>query len=219
MIDYISIRNFYDDPYQIRNWALQQEYLSMWEHEEKEYANYPGRRTRKGNGHATEDVKNKIQKVIEPLHGKIIKWDNPWNGLFQWCNYTDKSWIHTDIPGTWAGVLYLTPNPPPGSGTGFFMHKETGIKVKIPDSNPVEVEDISGAMDPINIKLVRDGKYTEKWELIEEVSNEFNKLILYRGDYWHSSLKYFGNTIYDSRLFQTFFFTTEDTSFKKYYEK
>ena len=219
MIDYISIRNFYDDPYQIRNWALQQEYLSMSDYEEGE-ANYPGYRTRKGNGHATPDVKEKIEKVIEPLHGKIINWeDNPWNGIFQWCSWEHRSWIHTDIPGSWAGVLYLTPNPPPGSGTGFFMHKETGIKIKVPDSNPIEVEDISGALDPINIKLVREGKYAEKWELIEEVSNEFNKLILYRGDYWHSSLKYFGDNIYNSRLFQTFFFWTEDTSYKTYYEK
>ena len=31
-----------------------------------------------------------------------------------------------------------------------------------------------------------------KWIKIDETANEFNKIILYRGDYWHTSLKYFG---------------------------
>ena len=145
MIDYITIRNFYDYPYEIRNWALQQSYQTMQEAYEEfgESSNFPGYRTHKGNGYATQEVKEKIEKVIEPLHGKIIKWDNPWNGLFQWCNWSHRSWVHTDIPGTWEGVLYLTPNPPPGSGTGFYMHKETGIRRRIPDINSPDTKDVA----------------------------------------------------------------------------
>jgi len=221
MIDYLTIRNFYDFPYEIRNYALQQSYQTMDEAyaEFGESSNFPGYRTHKGNGYATQDVKDKIEKVIEPLHGKIIEWDNPWNGLFQWCNWSHRSWVHTDIPGTWAGVLYLTPNPPPGSGTGFYMHKETGVRRRIPDidsPDPKAFADNFEYMEKINSKLMADGCHFEKWKLIDEVSNEFNKLILYRGDYWHKSLEYFGQDIWDSRLFQTFFFTTEDTSYKNY---
>tara|TARA_Y100000592_G_scaffold11016_1_gene15649 strand:- start:492 stop:1172 length:681 start_codon:yes stop_codon:yes gene_type:complete len=221
MIDYITIRNFYDYPYDVRNWALEQEYQNMFDAKDEfgEISNFPGMRTHKGNGNAGPDVRHKIQVALEPTHGKITSWDNPWNGLFQWCNYSHRSWIHTDIPGTWAGVLFLTPNPPPGSGTGFYMHKETGIKRRIPDVMSPDSNDFADGienMDAINAKLMLDGSCFEKWELIEEVSNEFNKLILYRGDYWHKSLEYFGTDIWDSRLFQTFFFTTEDTSLQNY---
>ena len=49
----------------------------------------------------------------------------------------------------------------------------------------------------------------DKWELTDRLSNKFNRLILYMGDYFHVSLDYFGTNLYDGRLFQTFFFDTE----------
>ena len=48
-----------------------------------------------------------------------------------------------------------------------------------------------------------------KWEVVDVVANKFNRLVLYRGDLFHSSLDYFGKDKYDGRLFQTFFFNTE----------
>ena len=47
------------------------------------------------------------------------------------------------------------------------------------------------------------------WELVDKVGNVFNRLVIYRGDYFHASLDYFGKDINDGRLFQTFFFNTE----------
>jgi hypothetical protein len=41
------------------------------------------------------------------------------------------------------------------------------------------------------------------------VGNVYNRLVLYRGDLFHSSLDYFGEGLNDGRLFQTFFFNTE----------
>ncbi len=217
MIDTITIRNFYDDPYRIRNWACNQEYITMHQalDEYGTTANFPGHRTKKDVGIKSDEVRQKIEMVVEPIHGKIIGWDNPWNGLAQYCTCTDKSWIHTDVPGTWAGVLYLTPNPPPGSGTGFFEHKKTGLRRRLPDVDFPNVNPSSFSDEEyhkLNYRCMSDGADFTKWIKIDETANEFNKIILYRGDYWHTSLKYFGNTIYDSRLFQTFFFTTEDTS-------
>ena len=215
MVDVITLRNFYKDPYRIRNWALEQEYLTMHEalDEYGTKANFPGWRTKKDVGIKDEYVRRRMEEVVEPLHGKIIGWDNPWNGLAQYCTGTDKSWVHTDMPGTWAGVLYLTPNPPAHSGTGFFEHLQTGVKRRIPDVDNDEINPMSFSdtnMHPLNDLCMSDGSDLGKWRLIEEISNEFNKLILYRGDYWHTSLKYFGWNIYTGRLFQTFFFTTED---------
>ena len=48
-----------------------------------------------------------------------------------------------------------------------------------------------------------------KWDMTAMVGNVYNRLVLYRGDLFHSSLDYFGNDKHDGRLFQTFFFNTE----------
>ena len=58
-------------------------------------------------------------------------------------------------------------------------------------------------------EIYKDSQDMTKWEMTDQVSNVYNRLILYRGDMFHQSLEYFGNNIYDSRLFQTFFFNTE----------
>ena len=54
-----------------------------------------------------------------------------------------------------------------------------------------------------------DSQDMTKWELTDRLSNKFNRLVLYRGDFFHMSLDYFGQDINDGRLFQTFFFDTE----------
>ena len=44
---------------------------------------------------------------------------------------------------------------------------------------------------------------------LNRLANKYNRLVLYRGDHFHMSMDYFGQDLYDSRLFQTFFFDTE----------
>jgi hypothetical protein len=48
-----------------------------------------------------------------------------------------------------------------------------------------------------------------QWELVDRIGNLYNRLILYRGDLYHTSLDYFGRDLETGRLFQTFFFNTE----------
>ena len=58
-------------------------------------------------------------------------------------------------------------------------------------------------------KIYLDSRDLSKWEMVDIVGNKYNRLVLYRGDLFHSSLDYFGTNQYDGRLFQTFFFNTE----------
>ncbi len=206
MIEAMSISNFYPDPYTIRNYALEREYIDCPTGRQLygDTCNHPGMRTKIGDGIKDAFVFDKISKHIEPIHGKIVEWDNEWNGLFQYCVSTDFTWVHTDMWSWWAAVLFLTPNPPIHTGTGFFRHRETGL-YKSP-APMVGEEDNNYLLHTLN----SDGDNWPKWEMYEEHSNQFNKMILYRGDYFHSSLRYFGKTIHDSRLFQTFFFRTEE---------
>jgi hypothetical protein len=55
-----------------------------------------------------------------------------------------------------------------------------------------------------------DGYDMTKWDLVDKIGNRYNRLIIYRGDLYHASLDYFGNNLHNGRLFQTFFFCTEN---------
>ena len=102
----------------------------------------------------------------------------------------------------WAGVLYLTPNAPSTGGTGLFRHKETGWD-RVP-----RLED--GSYDQKGLDRVNaDARNDSAWEMTAMTAPIYNRLILYKGDMFHTSLKYFGTDKYDGRLFQTFFFDTE----------
>ncbi len=54
-----------------------------------------------------------------------------------------------------------------------------------------------------------DSRNFSKWDMTAMVGNVYNRLVLYRGDLFHSSLDYFGEGLEDGRLFQTFFFDTQ----------
>jgi len=191
----IIIDNFYNNPMETRNFILTQEF--------KVRGNYPGQRT---HSFANQHLKDVIQKYILPFGGKIIdflmpdetnKEDNIYNGAFQYTTSRDRSWVHVDGFNNWAGVLYMTPDPPVSSGTGFYRYKdgntcETDLQIM---DNKVDLDNFSQDMT--------------KWELVDRVGNVFNRLILFNSKRYHMSLDYFGNSKENGRLFQVFFFSTE----------
>lgn len=190
----LVIDEFYSDPYETREMALRQEFAVQ--------GNYPGKRTKsfapKGSG-----AYELIQKAIEPMAGKITWWpDDSYTGSFQYTTSRDRSWVHADQHNNWAGVLYLTPDAPVTGGTGLFKHKPTGL-----DRAPKNPD---GTYDEEMMKIIyKDSQDMTKWEMVDFIGNKFNKLIMYRGDMFHTSLDYFGQDMHDGRLFQVFFFSTE----------
>lgn len=191
-ISTIIVDNFYSNPHETREFALSQEFSIP--------GNYPGRRTK---AFFNQSVYETIQDIVLVAGGKITKWStDEYNGAFQYTTSRDRSWIHADQTTKWAGVCYLTPNAPLSSGTGLFKHIPTGL-----ESAPIN-EDGSYNFDILD-KINMDSQDMTKWELTDRLANKFNRLVLYRGDFFHMSLDYFGQDINDGRLFQTFFFDTE----------
>ena len=181
----LIVDDFYPDPLAIREFALTQHFEVA--------GNFPGRRTKP---YLSSSAKKNIQKILLNAAGKVTDWGSTYTGAFQYTTEKDSSWIHVDNYNTWAGVCYLTPDAPPSAGTGIFKHKETGLFRK-----PVN--------EKLAEKLCSEGNDLSKWDLIEVVSNNFNRMVMYRGDLYHRSLDYFGKDKETSRLFQTFFVTTE----------
>lgn len=187
----IIIDDFYSNPEEVREFGLAQEFDVV--------GNFPGART---EPFLNDSVKDHISSHITPLHGEIEWLSTEYTGAFQYTTARDRSWIHADENNMWAGVLYLTPNAPLTGGTGIFKHKETGL-YKIP-----RLEDGSIDWDLTN-KIYEDSQDMTKWEMTDFIGNKFNRLVIYQGDLFHTSLDYFGKDMYDGRLFQTFFFDTK----------
>ena len=179
--------NFYSNAHQVREYAITLPFTIS--------GNYPGVRTDIMRGEYNTNTKTMFEDI---LCKKITWWPEEYNTSFQYTTAKDKTWIHHD-PTNWAAVLYLTPDAPLESGTAIYQNKKTKISM-YDDRNPLTEYNN-------NTEEITD---LERWEPIIQVSNIFNRLVMYRGEYYHRSmLPGFGDSVYNGRLFQTFFFNTE----------
>ena len=175
--------DFYANPMDIREYALSLPFDIK--------GNFPGSRT-----DVTKGIDNRATKTLFEylMNVKITWWPEQYNTAFQYTTGTDNTWIHYDTTH-WAGVIYLTPDAPLESGTAIYRNKES--KIHTLDRN-------NSASDYPGENNMND------WEPIVQVSNIFNRLVIYRGEYYHRSmLPGFGDNQFNGRLFQTFFFNTE----------
>lgn len=185
--------DFYQDVDAVREFALNEPFDVE--------GNYPGKRTKPFWD--WPGLKSSIQSIVRNAAGEITFYESEYTSTFQYTTKNDSSWIHPDHTTMWAGVCYLTPNAPVSGGTGIFRHKETGLE------RPPRLEDGSYDSEWLEKHCWPNSRDFSKWDMTAMVGNVYNRLVLYRGDLFHSSLDYFGNDINDGRLFQTFFFDTQ----------
>lgn len=190
------INDFYPDPRKVRKQALSSGLFP--------YVNeIPGARSK---GVPIEES-NRLRGIFQDIIGdKITEWHsfgrepgkNVNNTCFQMINHGETNWVHHDDT-SWAGVIYLTPDANPDAGTGLFTHIETGVCQWDPNDPSTELNENEDRFD------------LSKWRCNLRVENKFNRLILYRGSMYHSSLiAGFGNNYENGRLTQVFFFNTEN---------
>ena len=176
----VVIDNFYDDPDSIREFALSQDFLVK--------GNYPGMRT---GSFATPLHKSKLEKI---MGREINYWPDGYNGSFQIVTEDCKSWIHRDNTD-YSLIVFLTPDPPPQSGTVFYKHIATGAE-RADEKHTEEM-------------LCRDTHTPGAWRITDRIENKYNRAILFNGRLTHMSDNYFGNSKETGRLFQTFFFNVK----------
>ena len=101
----IVVDNFYKNPDTIRAFAYQKEFKHNNTH-------YKGMRT--SETFLFEGLKEEFESLIQE---KITLWEeHQFNGCFQVTSAENQQVYHCD-ENHWAGVIYLTPDPPPESGT------------------------------------------------------------------------------------------------------
>ena len=202
MSDIVIVDNFLQMPNLVREWALRQEYKDAEGFIAKygEYTNWPGLRS--------EHVVELDKEYADIVLGRIAAMGQSHFGLqnvsiksfFQATRESDgDSWVHIDNGFDVAGVLYLTPNAPIRSGTTLYkcLNRDKW-------SSYIGTEEVKHINEQDKVDL-----YNELFEPVDIVGNVYNRLIMYRSDYFHKSNKYFGTELNNCRLTQVFFMKGE----------
>lgn len=191
----LAIDGFYTNPKAVRELALGLDFNPSGHHK--------GKRT--VEKYIVEGTHEKIEQI---LGKKIHNWSSqPYNGVFQYCTPADPIVYHYDSQ-RYAGVVFLTPNPPPKSGTSFYRHKKETWLTKDP-------AEYSGWDSKLQLDMFHDmvmgtdhDDYLDgtKWEEVDRIGNKFNRFAMWDAKLIHSATTYFGKSKENGRLFHMFFF-------------
>lgn len=179
---FVVVDNFYHDVDTVRKIALSQ----TFEYHSK---NHKGKRTEEV--FRFEGLKESFENI---LNCKIENWENYGvNGCFQICVGGDQLVYHVDKQ-EYAGIIFLTPDAPPQTGTSFYRSKNTK-KMKLQElDNDSDVVFKNGYLD------------STEFEVVDVVGNLYNRLVLFDSKMFHAASTYFGTNLENGRLFQLFFF-------------
>lgn len=200
------ISDFYDDPDEIRKYALAQKYTYCHEVRNIQYV-YPGSRTKELRDLSFSLYEKICKRLISVFHipeYDVMRWQI--NTSFQivegeYCS----GLIHQDQSTVFAGVLYLTPDAPLDSGTSLFKKNSSyneELYQKLIKENDERFKN----------KEAIDFTYHTMFDEVVRVNNVYNTLILFEGDIHHCANKFFGETKNNSRLAQVFFITKIDAN-------
>jgi|TARA_R110000744_G_scaffold75965_2_gene150776 hypothetical protein len=185
----IVIDNFFNDPDSVRDFAMTRDYVPRGEH------GAVGNRTL--IHHHFKGVRTHFEKLLGSniVDGtEIGGWDYQPNGAFQHCMAEDPFVIHADSQ-QWAAMVYLTPDAPLKSGTSMYVHKETGID----------------AIRNQEWNIFKGNFYDDTpFEVVDKIGNKYNRCVLMDARLIHAASRYFGDAITNDRLFQIYFFNTEE---------
>ena len=184
------VDNFYDNPDEIRKFALEQEF------DEGGFGKgFIGRRTKQQ--FLFPNLKEKFEEI---MGRKITAWqEHGMNGRFQIAWSGEPLVYHCDSQ-KWGGMLYLTPNAPYQCGTTLYAHKQTRARTYYEEGWDAAWKDIPG-------ECHLDGTH---WEPVDVLGNVYNRLVIFDASAIHSASEYFGTVMENARLWQMFFFDTED---------
>jgi hypothetical protein len=197
---YIVLDDFFDRPDKARETALSVDYPPA-----PDTVYYQGRNSRQSMawpGHETM-FSNILGQQLVPLgqsHGcaRITLGDDE----------RPSGRVHVDPGAAWAGIIGLSLDEHWQGGTDFFRHRATGS-----DRAPVNDEEarrMYGKATPrealIDILDPAKGENMDAWELSFTLPLKFNRCILFRPWFWHSSGDGFGTTLEDGRLVLLLFF-------------
>ena len=194
------VDDFYQDPDKLRQQILAQPFEAR-----EPTAYHSGQNTRhpvmiKGSN----DVFSWLAR--EPLQGLSDHNHGKWRLALK--GDSRKGDIHVD-PGTWSGIVYLTPDEhvPVGQGTEFFRHRETGsTEAPLTDQEARDRFGLESCEAVLESIIQKDGTDRSKWDMIQCIPMKYNRLVMFRPWLWHAASEDFGDSSENGRLIQLLFF-------------
>jgi hypothetical protein len=162
-----------------------------------------------------------MQRIADAL-GRDLRWDSPDHGALRLSLAGDEARadVHVDSPtldNIFGGVLYLTRPEHCRGGTSFYRHRRSGW-ARRPDEATLRARGYASFLDfqrrnlppdrrqPFERwKAQRDGA----WELLFDIPMRFNRLVVFRSDFFHAVSELFGEAPEDGRLVQLFHFVAK----------
>ena len=196
----LVVDDFLDDPDYVYNLAKNAEY------NDPGHTNHPGVAS-----------KLKIHEIDQKLFDTILQkilgyyWDlnYPVNYMvdmeFQRIQSNDegilnKGIIHVDSEMAMAaGLIYLNHDAPRDTGTSFYKLKDDSYKINQKELlDPIAKYHAGEHVDGIE-KICQD--HYDMFEETMRVQNQYNRLLFYSGDEWHTATSYDNQTRYTLRYF------------------
>ena len=186
--------NFFENADEVREMALSR--LFFWGNIKRNA--FPGMRTlyQKEDQVFRVNIKNRLEKILNRDIWATSTTSGSMCFTIGFEHNEKTNWIHQDVSGqtqkkeiqtggeAYAGLIYLTPNPPANSGTELIM---------FPDPIGLYATEI--------VQVPQDGGRPHV-----QVENVYNRLILYPARYWHRPMvSGFGTNKKNARLIMNLF--------------
>ena len=206
------VDNFFDNPDVVRDYALQQTYET----------NRPGiinglrsKPLTQINPKLQEEVREKVLTLFYDMDRDHLETDirSYFHKNIPYHKGDNMGWIHQDLPTSIiAGLVYLTPNPDPESGTSIFrkiknvdqdtFKKAHDIKKRLYRDAHFIHEPNTDDVDYLDEFDYWRSKWDECYEETVNIKNEYNRMILYDSEEHHAP-----NKFVEDRLALVFFLT------------
>lgn len=200
------IENFYENPDEIRAFALKQKFTYRHELENIDYV-YPGCRTK--------DIFELDKTLYEKVCKKLVSvFHNTEKDRMRWAISTsfqvvegrfERGVIHQDTSTIFAGVVYLTPNAPLNAGTSLFKPNATFSEQAFQEANKKNVTDFT-SNQPVCTK------FHSMFDETVRINNVYNTMILFNAQTYHAANEFFGDSLETGRLAQVFFINKIDAT-------
>ena len=200
------VDNFYENPDEIRKFALSQKYEYCHQIKDISYT-FPGSRTKDLSIIHPELFSKCCHKITSLFHNfehDVLRWQ--FTTCFQSVTKDyERGVIHHDNNTVFAAVLYLTPEPSKNSGTSLYKAGKSFDQTKYEAS-------LNANDERFRKNQAVDTGYHQMFDEIVTVHNTYNSIIVYEGHHHHSANEFFGDTLENSRLAQVFFCQRVDGS-------
>ena len=193
------IDNFYRNPNELREWALQLQFVR------EEEALYLG-------ANATHDrsFDATVRRLYELIPETVDAPCNPKQAGFNLSIFADealrKTRIHAD-KNKWAAIVYLSDDPTEQGGTGFYCDRVTANSTE----SQYWIESRFGGLKDKPHREIRNAMLAysrdlSNWERTDYIQCKYNRCIIFRSDHFHAAGLPFGKNKKTGRLIQTFEF-------------